>query len=507
MEIEDAQQDIRPERRRPPLARVARAPMATPPAAQQSPLNGLLEAFASAPSLAEKWQAARRLIASKERAKAADDPLLLEGLRRLDAWSRSGQGVDRLVAIGLMAGIADAIPRIAARLKPLLAETLREPLPPLSLMAERRHLPERAEPAALRENVADALAAADGDWVLAYAVKAFFEEDRSQRCRRALWRQAAKRSSDIDRWFTLLLQESAQQKLAGKAGLDAAMARLRDIAAVLAEAMAAQHHRLTVTPHAGALLADLARSLAPVRPQHGVPRHREDAVAALTRLLDTLIAVRLSLMTEAELYQPVQLLWQWWSPLPYPAEVTEALAPIIDKLAAGIVFRARSGERSPGLRQRLEQALNSEKAARARLVEIAESEPGLPPDVQDWLRGIDRTESPALSPAAEALAAVGTERFLRAFAPLFLAASENETPGAPDRGARLASLAKALGAEYGLELVGRPGDQVTYAPLAHEMAEGQPPVEGRVRLARPMVVRRRGDHGMDVIVKALVTRP
>jgi hypothetical protein len=482
-------------------------PVTEPSAAQESPLKGLLEAFASAPSLAEKWHAGRRLIASKERAKAAEDPLLLEGLRRLDAWSKSGQGMERLVAVGLMARIGDAIPKIAARLKPLLAEALRDPLPPLSLMAEKRHLPDGAEPAEIRENVADALGEAGGDWVLAYAVKAFFEEDRSQRCRRALWRQAATRSSDIDQWLTLLLQESAQQKLAGKAGLDAAMARLRDIATVLAEAMAANHPRLTVTPHAGALLADLARSLAPVRPQHGVPRHRIDAVVALTRLLDGLVAVRLSLMTEAELYQPVQLPWQWWSPLPYPAEVTEAMAPIIDKLTAGIVFRARSGQRSPGLRQRLEQALNSEKAARARLIEIAESEPGLPPDVQDWLRGIERTESPAASPAAEALAAVGTERFLRAFAPLFLAASERETPGAPNRAALLASLAKALGAEYGLELVGQPGDEVTYAPLAHEMAEGQPPVEGRVRLARPMVVRRRGDHGMDVIVKALVTRP
>jgi hypothetical protein len=481
--------------------------MAAASAAPQSPLKGLLEAFASAPSWAEKWQAGRRLLASKERAKAADDPLLLDGLRRLDAWSKSGQGIERLFAIDLMARVGAAIPKSAPRLKPLLAEALREKLPPLSLIAEKRDLPEGAEPAAIRETVAEALSEAGGDWVLAYAVTAFFAEDRSPRCRRALWRQVTKRSSAVDTWFTLLLQESAQQKIAGKAGLDAAMARLRDIANVLAEAMVAEQQRLTVTPHAGALLADLARSLAPVRPQHGVPRHRIDAVVALIRLLDTLVAMRLGLMTEAELYQPVQLLWQWWSPLSYPAEVAEAMAPLIDKLTAGIVFRAQSGQRSPGLRQRLEQACNSEKAARARLLGIAESEKGLAPDVQDWLRGIERMAQPAASPAEEALAAVSTERFLRAFAPLFLAASEPETPAAPNRAARLASLAKALGAEYGLVLVGRVGDQVSYAPLAHEMADGEPPpVEGMVRLARPMVVRRRGDHGMDVIVKALVTR-
>ena len=50
-------------------------------------LIGLLGAFASAPSLAEKWDAARRIMLDKRRGKAADHPLLLEGLGTLRAWA------------------------------------------------------------------------------------------------------------------------------------------------------------------------------------------------------------------------------------------------------------------------------------------------------------------------------------------------------------------------------------------------------------------------------------
>jgi hypothetical protein len=423
----------------------------------------------------------------------------------LAAWASQGEGIERLVAIDLLARLRSAIRKIEPQIRPLLEAALRAPLPPLSLVAEKRALPEGAEPAEIRESVAKALNDAGGDWVLAYAVTAFVAEDRSQRARLALWHPVTRRSRSIDAWLSHLLHESARQNIAAGAGIEAAAGRLRDICAALAEVIAHSRHRLDMTERAGALLADLARALVPLRAEQAVPRHLGEAGTALARLLDALAATRLRLITEAELYRAVPLLRQWWSPLPYPPEVTEAMAPLVDKLVAGIVFRARAGRRSPGLCQHLEEALTDEKDARARMIRIAESEPGLAPEIADWLRGIERV-APEAAAADTPLAAVSAEGFLRAFAPLFLAASEAETAPDPDRAARLASLAKAVGAAYGLELVGKPGDAVRYAPLAYEAADGKAPDDAPVRLARPMVVRRRGDRGMDVILKGLVTR-
>ncbi len=465
----------------------------------------LLNGVANGASLAEVWDSSRRLMRDKGRGNAAADPLLVQGLRRLSEWSLQGNDVHRLVALDLLVRIPASIRKIARIAQPLRKEALRLPIPPLSIIAEKKDLPDGAEPAEIRENVAKALADAAGDWVLPYVVRAIAEEDRSQRCRIALAGQIAQRTSNIDEWFDRLLKESAIQNLAEKAGIETATARLRDIALALADTIRTQRYRLELSPRAGRLVSNFARTLIPLGPRDSLPTHLNDAAGATVRLLDELLAVRLTLMDEAELYAVLEPLRRWWSETKYPAELVEALTPIVDKIVAGIVFRARGGQRSDSLMQRLRQAINDENETRRRLTALANSETGLSPDVQDWLLRIERKSSRAGSDGSRLLTAVGEENFIRALAPAFLLAHESTTTTHDSQDvARLAGIVNNIGAQFGLVVIGKAGDVVEYSPAAHENIGGAPPSEHRVILVQPPVLRRRADGGTDIIMKGLI---
>jgi hypothetical protein len=390
-----------------------------------------------------------------------------------------------------------------------LEDVLREQLPPLSIVTDKKELPPTAEPAEIRENIAKALAQANGDWVVSYIMRSLAEEDRSQRCRHALAQELARRVSLVDRWLDDLLKEPALRDLAEKHGLDNSVVRLRDIALALGETIRAQRYRLQTSTRSGRLLSEFARLLAPIGQRQQLPRRLAEAGAAVVHLLDELLAIRLTLMDEAEIYEVLEPLKRWWSPIPYPRLLSEALTPIVDKIVAGIIFRARGGQRSESLLLRLRQALNDDKSAKNKLSNLARTENGLAPDIQDWLLGIERRPSIGAQANSRILSAVGEEGFIRAMAPAFMLAHEMLTSTAISKTysnleIQLASLVLAIGSQYGLEIVGKVGDRVEYSPAAHESVGGIPPLERHVEIIRPIVVRQRNDGSRDVITKGLV---
>jgi hypothetical protein len=98
----------------------------------------------------------------------------------------------------------------------------------LSIISEKKSLPGSAKPAEVRENVAEALKDAAGDWVLPYVFKALGDEDRSQRCRLALAREIAAQEPSIDSWFERLLEGPGLCDISGR-DTEIAAGRLKDV--------------------------------------------------------------------------------------------------------------------------------------------------------------------------------------------------------------------------------------------------------------------------------------
>lgn len=448
----------------------------------------LLNTIANSLSLNEVWNAARSLMRNKMRGSAADNPLLLEGLRRLGEWTARDNEVNRLIAIDLLVRIPASIKKVARTAKPIREEALRSAIPPLSVIFEKKELPEGAEPAEVRENVAKALADASGDWVLPYSFRAFI----------------AQRTTNIDEWFDRILAENSIQNLSERLGIEVGAVRLRDIALAFAETIRVRRYRLQLTTRVGRFLSNLVRTLVPLRPRDTLPKRGTDAACAVVGLLDELLAVRLTLMDEPEFYEVLEPLRRWWGQKKYPAKLEEALTPIVDKVLAGIVFRARGGQRSESLMLRLRQAINDDSETNHKLAALAKTEAGLSPDVQDWLLRIGRKASSTGSEGSRLLTAVAEERFIRALAPAFLLAATTGAVQNDKDVARLTEIVKNIGTQFGLEIVGKAGDVVEFSPAAHEHIEGGTPNEHRVTLVQPPVLRRRVDGGNDIIMRGLV---
>jgi hypothetical protein len=452
--------------------------------------------LAAAPTLGEKWSVARKMMSSK--AKPEGDEFYqdlqdaLEGLGRI---AQSGDDISRLVAIDLLVRLPASMKnnkRVQEISSTVRQAVLSLPLPPLALISETRDLPDGAKPAEIRENVAVALNDASGEWVLPFAFRAFGDEDRSQRCRLALAREIALRSFEVDSWFDRLLEEPSLDKISERDPV-AAAARLQGLCESLVEAIRSNRAHLKVTPRSGQLLAKLCRSMVSPAAQQR-PKGLDETAKAAINLLDEILAVRLTIMDEPDLYDPVQVVHRWWSPRPFPQIVEGPLQPIVDKLTAGLVFRARGGQTSDVLLQRLKQAINNDERFRLYLKSVVEGEAGFSDEVQDWLLGRQRGRSEKGGPSV--LAAVATESFVKQLAEILRASSDDDTAG-------LRRAIMAIAAQHSLVCIGNVGDIVEYLPNVYDLPHGEIAKERLVRILRPPIVRRRHDGGSDVILKGL----
>jgi hypothetical protein len=459
-----------------------------------------VQAFADAVSLEDKWLCARDLMSTKAKPNGEEFySFLKKGFEDLGQIAKSSDDSGRLVAVDLLVRLPASM-KNNKRVQTLALEVRRKvlsaPIPMLLVISETKTLPGNGKPAEVRENVAESLKDASGEWVCPYLFRALAGEDRSQRCRLALAKEIAAREHSIDGWLEHLLDEPA---LGTDRDLDGAVARLRDLCAALVEAIKTKRSRLYVTPMAGSLLAKLIRTMVSIAPTQALPKGLDSAACAAVELLNEILAVRLTIMDEPELYDLVQIIHRWWSPRSYPESVAAALDLIIDKLLAGLVFRARGGQRSELLLQRLKQAINSEERYKLRMSEILESEIGLSGDVQDWLRGLDRGTN-KLAPAST-LSAVGTESFVKHLAEIFRLAADEEITSKD----QLQSAVRSIANQYGLTVVGKEGDVVEYSPNTYDLPPGEFPKERSIRIVRSPIVRRRRDGGSDIILKGLAS--
>lgn len=476
------------------------------------PQAELLARFANGPTVADRWTAARELMAARQLVPVADTDEFDSGFRAVGEEARAGNNIARLIAVDLVVRLSRFVKKLAPIAEEILRDALTDDLPSASLLGESKLLPEGAKPAELRENLAIALKYASGDWVVPYVVRTLVDEERSQRCRLELARQLAAREQSIDRWLSWIVELSPPEIFRAEGNLENAAARLRDVTAALADAIQQNRVQLSVSENAGSRLGKLCRLLVPIPTSSSLPKHLAAGAAQAARLLDEIFAVRLTLIVEPEAYAVLETFQRWWQPLSYPKPLCDALLPITDKLITGITLRARWGQRSDSLASRLSQSYGDRDAAARRLRQIAENETGLTAEIDDWLRGRKRETHEGASVIASSLRAVSNEDLTGAVAPLLLDAEEalaalsKATAGdSVHHARRLANAIKSLALQRGLHIVGNQGDIVEYLPLAHQTVSDQAPADPWVEIVRPMVVRRRRDGSEDIVVRAIVT--
>ena len=195
--------------------------------------NADLDDFINAQTVGQRWDASRRLMASKRIQSIATDSAFGQAFAALVPAALEGDPLDRLLAVDLLVRIPAVAKTIQGDAAKLLATALEHPLPPAWAVSETASLPAGAKPAEVRENVAQALTQASGKWVSQYIVEALAREDRSQRCRTELCRQLLARDPAAGSWLRALSREPWQEILPDSAPSEARVTRLRDLASAL----------------------------------------------------------------------------------------------------------------------------------------------------------------------------------------------------------------------------------------------------------------------------------
>jgi hypothetical protein len=312
-----------------------------------------LQKFARGESIAERWIAARELMARREIPKAKDSDDFSAGWQAVVSGVSASEGIARLLHVDLLVRLSSFVKQLKTSAHSALTNALQHPLPDLDLVTDTRLLPADAKSAEIRENIAIALSLAQGEWVLSYVFESLASEDKSQRARVELVKRLAERSSLVDDWLEGLIQQPPLRRFVQNVDPDNAAARLRDIASSLADGVRNYRTRLSATEAAGLKLANLCRLMVSTNPQRKIPRKLEGAAVEVSRLLDEVLGVRLSLIAEPEAYAVLAILRNWWQPLPYPKQLVAALDPIVAKLVSAIALRGRMGQRSDSLASRL----------------------------------------------------------------------------------------------------------------------------------------------------------
>ncbi len=171
--------------------------------------RGDFQDFVRGGDIWSKWDAARRLMATRQMQSAANKEGFAQSFRDLGKFAVGGSGIEQLLAIALIVRISDLVKGDLRReAGEVLSHALRDPIEGFWTISETKNLPLVSKPSEIRENVASALSYATGTWVIPYVVEALAREEKSARCRLELTRQLARREIRFSRWLQMLSEIS-----------------------------------------------------------------------------------------------------------------------------------------------------------------------------------------------------------------------------------------------------------------------------------------------------------
>jgi hypothetical protein len=249
---------------------------------------------------------------------------------------------------------------------------------------------------------------------------------------------------------------------------------------------------------------------------------------AVLLLLGTLVRTRFSIAVETESYKSVGRLQSWLKTRAWPANISAARNRLGQSLIEAIAVRASMGNASRELFQVLIQLTGHRTSAAAQLVPLADR-PGVPAEVQDWLRAGGVQPPPRFESAASdesGLRDVDTlvaSTFLRARRLTALVEGEaksalikvRELPEIADVARQLTqtfNFARALANDCAavarrrsMITFGTVGEKVIVEPKRHRQPDGALIETEQARVDVPGVERTLPNGTVEVIMPAIVT--
>jgi hypothetical protein len=437
--------------------------------------------------------------------------------------------LDRLTALALI-GRADNTTQqkqveIAAAAKAAVAV---EP-PPLDAEAQDKLKSED------RYYIAIVIARSRADWRLRYAAQALLNEGSIPKTRdprdvrTAFTDLLFDGAADLSQAFQLLNSTVSSSLHHDPGTKEADLSRARRLTKLLPPIEDAVRRS---TKDNGAELAEsfngLLRSLVfrYARPTGG--KEADEAAAGVVdvvlSMLSTLLRTRFSLAGTTETYKTVGQAKYWFKTQTWPSSTKQSRQRLAQTLREAITMRAQMGNPSRELLAVLIQLTGDRRPVERQLITIAE-QPGIPTEVQDWLRagGLapkQRFESAAAGEAglrdADMLIATA---LIRADRLKHLVEQVDEASNGPDPGLQSASSFKqtvnfaralandvaALGKRRSMALVGSPGEVVGSDPKRHKTFDGALIQTELVRIEAPGVEKVFPNRTSEVLIPAQVS--
>ena len=470
----------------------------------------VVERFSKADSAEDVWSSARQLMANRLLAEFVDVPIFLKGFDRLYQFATAGTALDRLLALDLLVRLPAATKKLTSRAEKHLRATLKDEIPPLSILNDSSYLPEQAKPADIRENIAIGLSYAQGEWVRNYLLTSIVNEQQSQRTRDVLLKELVTRTDTLGGLIHDLIHafdrytDSAKDK-------NNPYLNLTSICLSLTNIISQDRQIIEIDVSSPTTLDLFARSMIKYSGKHPLPPKLEDVAIAVVRLLDEILIAEISMFVEPNSYLAIERISRWWNFRSFPSPLQLAMQPIVSKLVGAIGIRAKMGQKPQELLTCLRHAVQDPQQFIRIRNELAESA-NLAPDIDDWLRGKERRSVGRTRAWRRALKSAGQEETDQLIAGLLIYSSnlrqaleEGNDEEAKSAAIGIASRVRSAALARRLKMEGTVGTIVDYSITAHETPNAETPVGQMVRLETPMVVRTREDGTRDVVFKAVVT--
>lgn len=465
-------------------------------------IESLLAQFSSATELDSLLPAADALAKGKFVNTVRNDPRFVQGIEC--CFRMSGPPSATLMGIAIAYRLGAASKPAMSIVRSLSSRVLSTSLPPLSLLANAKD----------RYYVALALSDANGEWLNPYIARSIAEDDSAELARRALAHSLFAKLS-LSEGLRLIADWLREVRFDTEKPAESAAKRLRRVVAAIRPSVIGR----PISP--GSALGSSLRALFESASRWGKPTSEEKVWRELTseccHLVSDILRTQLTVLADPEIYRSLQPAKIWIDPRLWPRYLQKNVAAqaVCSALQDAIVLLAKQGVTDQRLLETLEFLVGTREGAVRIAAELAGSNPGIKPEVRDWLMRFGRERS---SPALESFSTASegdidgyvaslllSIRWIQKHRSIHKSGIEEMANDLIDRDLnRLRLDVEQLARIRKLTVRLEQGDVVEYSPLAHELLGGHRLGVRRVRVEQPLVERVGLDGVPAVVQKAIV---